>query len=154
RLGELLAAEAARLNDVHEPTGTSCGAIPHCKIGDFVTALGADTAAPGTRIVWEAKTNKSYDLAGALKELEQARKNRQAQVGVFVFSKDAAPDGVEPFVRYGNNLVVLWDADDAVSDLYVRAALSVARALVIRETHESAESEQALNSIELATRAI
>jgi hypothetical protein len=154
RLGELLAAEAARLNDVHEATGTNWGAISHCKIGDFVTTLGVDTAAAGARIVWEAKTNKSYDLAGALKELDQARKNRQAQVGVFVFSRNAAPDGVEPFVRYGNNLVVLWDPEDAVTDLFVKAALSVARALVIRETHESAESEHALNSIELATRAI
>ena len=71
-----------------------------------------------------------------------------------MFSKNAAPDGVEPFVRYGNNLVVLWDPEDAVSDLFVKAALSVARALVVRETHESAESEHALNSIELATRAI
>jgi hypothetical protein len=154
RLGELLAAETARLNDVHEATGTTCGAISHCKVGDFVTTLGADTAAAGARIVWEAKTNKSYDLAGALKELDQARKNRQAQIGVFVFSRNAAPEGVESIVRYGNNLVVQWDPDDAVTDLYVKAALSVARALVIRETHESAESEQALNSIELATRAI
>jgi hypothetical protein len=154
RLGELLAMEAARLNDVHESTGTTCGAISHCKIGDFVTTLGADTAAPGARIVWEAKTNKSYDLSAALKELDQARKNRQAQVGVFVFARDAAPDAAEPFLRYGNNLVVVWEPDDAISDLYVKAALSVARALVIRETHESAESEQALNSIELAARSI
>src|SRR5262249_17204323 len=96
RLGELLATEAARLNDVHEAAGMTCGAISHCKIGDFVTILGADTAAPGARIVWEAKTNKSYDLSAALKELDQARKNRQAQVGVFVFARDAAPDAAEP----------------------------------------------------------
>jgi hypothetical protein len=153
-LGEVLRAEAARLNDLHEATGTTSGAISYCKIGDFVTTLGPDTAAPGARVVWEAKTNKSYDLTGALAELDQARKNRQAQVGVFVFSRNAAPEGAEPFVRYGNNIVILWDADDAVSDLYVKAALSVARALVIRESHESAESEQALNSIEFATRAI
>ena len=153
-LGEVLAAETARLNDLHEPTGTTSGAISYCKIGDFVTTLGPDTAAPGARIVWEAKANKNYDLTGALAELDQARKNRQAQVGVFVFSRKAAPEGAEPFVRYGNNIVILWDADDAVSDLYVKAALSVARALVIRESHESAESEQALNSIESATRSI
>jgi hypothetical protein len=154
QLGELLETEARRLNDVHECTGTTTGAISHCKIGDFVTTLGPDSAAPGARIAWEAKSNKSYDLAGALAELDQARKNRQAQVGVFVFSKDAAPNGVEPFGRYGNNLVILWDPNDASSDLYVKAALTVARALVIRETHESAESEQALNAIGSATRAI
>jgi len=154
RLGELLATESTRLNDVHEATGTICGAISHCKVGDFVTILGADTAAPGTRIVWEAKSSKSYDLAAALGELDQARKNRQAQVGVFVFSKNAAPEGLESFARYGSNLVILWDPDDVTSDLYVKAALTVARALVIRESHDSAESEHALNSIELATRAI
>jgi len=38
--------------------------------------------------------------------------------------------------------------------LNIRIAYSVARALVIRETHESIESEQALNMIDLATRAI
>jgi hypothetical protein len=154
RLGELLAAEAARLNDVHEATGTTVGAIAQCKIGDFITVLGPESAAPSARIVWEAKSNKSYDLASALRELDLARKNRQAQVGVFVFSKSTAPEDVELFARYGNDLVVLWDPEDPVTDLYVKAAFGVARALVIRETHESGESEHALNAIELATRAI
>jgi hypothetical protein len=36
----------------------------------------------------------------------------------------------------------------------VKAAYSVARALVVRETQRSAESEGALNEIELATREI
>ncbi len=154
RLGQLLRAEASRLNDVYEAVGSTTGAISHCKIGDFVITLGPDSAAPNARIVWEAKSNKSYNLADALKELDQARKNRQAQVGVFVLSKDAAPDGTEPFARYGNNIVVVWDPEDHASDLYVRAAYSVARALVIRETHESAESEAAVKAIEEATLAI
>jgi hypothetical protein len=127
-LGELLDIETRRLNDIRESTGATTGAIPYCKTGDFVTTLGPDSAAPGARIVWEAKSNISYDLAGALRELDQARKNRQAQVGVFVFSKDGAPEGMEPFARYGNDLVILWDPDDAASDLYVKTALSVARA--------------------------
>jgi len=154
RLGELLAAEAARLNDVHEASGTTVGAIAQCKIGDFITALGPESAAPGPRVVWEAKSNKSCDLASALRELDLARKNRMAQVGVFVFSKSTAPEDVESFARYGNDLVVLCDPEDGVTDLYVRAAVSVARALVIRETHESGDSEHALNAIELAARAI
>lgn len=153
-LGELLRTEASRLNDVYEAVGTTTGAISHCKTGDFVIALGPDSAAPNARIVWEAKSNKSYDLTGALKELDQARKNRQAQVGVFVFAEDATPDGTEPFARYGNDIVVVWDPEDPASDLYVRAAYSVARALVIRESHESAESEAAVTAIEEATRAI
>jgi len=154
RLGELLSAEAARLNDIYEAVGTTTGAISYCKTGDFVIALGPDSAAPDARIVWEAKSNKSYDLAGAIKELDQARKNRRAQVGVFVFAKEAAPDGVEPFARYGNDIIIVWDPDDPASDLYVKAAYSVARALVIREAHESAESEAAVAAIEKATLAI
>ncbi len=154
QFGGLLNAEAAHLNDIYESTGNTTGAIGYCKIGDFVTTLGSDTAAPGTRIVWEAKGDKSYDLARALRELDQARKNRQAQVGVFVFSKNAAPDGFEPFARHGDNLVIVWNPEDTSTDICVKAAYTVARALVIRESHESTESEAALKAIESATRAI
>ncbi len=154
QLGELLDAEARRLNDIHESTGATTGTIAYSKVGDFVTTLGPDSAASGARIVWEAKSNKSYSLAGALVEIEQARKNRQAQVGVFVFASGAAPDGLEPFARYGNDLVIIWEPEDRSTDLHVKAAFSVARALVIRETHEASESEQALNAIELSTRAV
>lgn len=75
-------------------------------------------------------------------------------MGVFVFAQDAAPDGTEPFARYGNDIVIVWEPEDPSSDLYVRAAYGVARALVIRETHESAESEAAVAAIEKATLAI
>lgn len=112
RLGHLLAFEAHRLNDVHEPTGSSVGVINHCKIGDFVTQLGTDSAAPGARIAWEAKSNKAYDVPAALGELEQARKNRRAQIGIFVLAKASAPEHMDPFQRHGNNLIVVWDADD------------------------------------------
>ncbi len=154
RLGHLLAFEAHRLNDVHEPTGSSVGVITHCKIGDFVTQLGSDSAAPGARIVWEAKSNKSYDVPAALGELEQARKNRRAQIGIFVLAKASAPEHMEPFQRHGNNLIVIWDADDPGTNVLVRAALSVARALVIREAQHDSESAEALKNIETAACAI
>ena len=154
QLGLVLAAEAQRFNDPHVATGHTTGAIKNCKMGDFVTELGPDSAAPGARIVWEAKDDRSYDLKRALAEMEEGRKNRQAQVGVFVFARSAAPDGLQPFARYGNHLVVMWDPDDPASDLFIKAALSVARALVIRESHEAVETEEAVNAIELATRAI
>ena len=154
QLGQFLDAEARRVNDIPERTGTTTGAIAYCKKGDFLTILGPDSAAPGGRVVWEAKSDKSYGLPEALQESEQARKNRQAQVGVFVFSPSAAPDGLEPFGRYGDDIVIIWDPDDPLTDVYVKSALSVARALVIRETHESIESEQALDAIGRSTRAI
>ncbi|MEQ1947398.1 MAG: hypothetical protein ABL995_09420 [Bryobacteraceae bacterium] len=154
QIGLLIATEAQRLNDPHELAGMTTGAIKNCKTGDFVTTLGPDSAAPGARVVWEAKEDKSYDLKRALAEIELARKNRQAQIGVFVFSRSTAPEGLQPFARYGSDIVITWDAENADSDLNVRVAYSVARALVIRENHESIESEQALKAIDIATRAI
>jgi hypothetical protein len=154
QLGQVLVIEAQRQGDLPESTGSSSGVIKNCKIGDYVVELGMDSAAPGVRIAWEAKEDQSYDLKRALAEIEQARKNRQAQVGVFVFSKKAAPVGQQAFCRYGHDLVIVWDADDATSDLYVQVACSVARALAIRQNQEKSETTESVQEIERATRAI
>lgn len=152
QLGELLSAEAQRLGDVYEAVGATTGAIKNCKTGDFVTALGPESSAVGARLAWEAKEDKSYDLRYALTEIEQARKNRQAQIGIFVFSKTTAPADLQPFGRYGNDIVVVWDAEDATTDLYVKVAYSVGRALAIRVRDDSAQTQ--VQEVELATRNI
>jgi hypothetical protein len=154
QLGDVLSTEAQRLGDVHRATGNTVGVIKSCKTGDHVTQLGPDSSAPGARIVWEAKEDKKYDLTAALEEIDGARKNRDADVGVFVFSRKTAPNGLQPFSRYGNDIVIVWDADDPASDVYVKAAYSVGRALSIRAREESSHSEEALRSLELATRAV
>jgi hypothetical protein len=154
QLGEVLVQEAQRQGDLPEATGSSTGLIKNCKIGDYVVELGPDSAAPGARITWEAKDDQSYDLKRALAEIEEARKNRQAQIGVFVFSKSTAPVGQQPFSRYGNDLVIFWDSEDAASDLYVKVACSVAKALAIRQKQEKSETTEAVHEIERATRAI
>lgn len=154
QLGDLLSSEAQRLGDVHRATGTSVGVIKSCKTGDHVTQLGPDSSAPGAKIVWEAKEDKKYDLTQALEEIETARKNRDAQVGMFVFSKKTAPADLEPFGRYATDIVIVWDADDPASDVYVKAAYSVGRALSIRSRERSSQSEEALRSLEQATRAV
>jgi CO dehydrogenase/acetyl-CoA synthase alpha subunit len=106
------------------------------------------------RIVWEAKQDKSYDLKRALAELDTARKNRQAQIGVFVFSRITAPDGLSSFSRYGNDIVVVWDESDITNDVFVHAAYSVARALAIRQKVVSAKTDATTQEIELAVRAV
>ena len=154
QLGGLLAGECQRLGDVHEATGNSTGTIKNCKVGDHVTQLGPESPAPGARIAWEAKEDRGYDLRKALAEIEEARKNRQAQVGVFVFSRRTAPAELQPFARYGTDLVVVWDAEDPATDVYLRAALSVARALVLREHGEAAQAQEIAAEIDSATRTI
>lgn len=132
-VGQVLQAEAQRLGDIFEAVGGTTGAAPYCKVGDHVIVLGPDSAAPGARVICEAKEDKSYNLRKALDELQVARRNRQAQVGLFVFSRSTAPAGQEALLRQGSDIVVLWDSEDPASDVYLRAALSLARALVIRE---------------------
>ncbi len=116
RLGALLSEEAQRLGDIYEATGETTGAIRSCKKGDYVMQLGADSAAANARIVWEAKEKQAYPLRAALEEIDEARRNRMAQVGVFVFSRKTAPEGIETLQRHGSDIVVVWDADEPASD--------------------------------------
>lgn len=154
QVGDFLSNEAQRFADVYQAVGNSTGLIKNCKRGDHVIELGPDSAASGARVVFEAKQDKSYDLRAALGELEDARKNRDAQIGVFVFSRVSAPEGQQPFARYGEDLVVVWDAEDAGSDVFLQAAYSVARALALRVSRESGHAQEAVLEVQLATRSI
>jgi hypothetical protein len=152
QLGSLLAAEAQRLGDVYEATGETTGIIKQCKKGDHVVELGSDSVAAHARIVWEAKEKQSYSLRAALDEIGEARRNRSAQVGVFVFSRAAAPEGLESLARHGSDLVVVWDTEDRGSDLVVKAAYSLARALAVREKRADKVAQAAVVEIERSAR--
>ena len=154
QLKGLLAAESQKFGDIYEATGNTTGTIKNCKVGDCVTELGPDSQAPEVRIVWEAKEDKSYDLRRALAELDTARKNRQAQIGIFVFSRQTAPEDLNSFSRYGNDVVVIWNESDVTTDVLVRAAYSVARALAIRQKAVAAKTDATTQEIELAVRAV
>jgi hypothetical protein len=75
-------------------------------------------------------------------------------VGVFVVARESAPEGFEPFRRIGADLLVIWDAEDPVTDFYLRAALSVARALVVKQHAESGRAAADVRGIEQSVRAI
>jgi hypothetical protein len=154
RLGALLADEAQRLGDLHESTGDSTGVIKNCKVGDHVVELGSESAAAHARVVWEAKDKQGCSLRAALEEIDEARRNRQAQVGVFVFSSATAPAELESLQRHGSDIVVVWDSEDRRGDLVVRAAYSLARALAVRERRTDRESLAAIAEIERAARGI
>lgn len=99
--------------------------------------MGSEHAASGARIVIEAKEDNSYKLDKALAEIEEARKNRDAQIGIFVFSKRSAPEDLEPFTRDGSDVVIVWDAEDSASDIILDASLSVAKAICVQDRSQS-----------------
>lgn len=153
-VGSIVQTESQKSGEVFEETGCKTGVIAYCKMGDHVVTLGAESAVPGAKIVVEAKEDKSYDLVKALKEIEQARQNREAQVGIFVFSKNTAPPGLDPFSRHGKHIVVVWDRDDPATDIFLRVSLSVAKALVIREQLSDAKSKTSILALKTALVAI
>ncbi len=149
-----LQAECQNSGDIATHTGNTTGLIKNCKIGDVVVELGPENAAAGSRIVVEAKESGNYNLAKAREEMETARKNRGAGVGIFVYSKRTAPDDVQPLVRYGNDIFVTWDADDAASDIYLWAGVSIAKALSTRKAVRRDVKEANFDSIERAIREV
>lgn len=137
---ELLLRESQKVGDVAARTGNTTGVIRNCKVGDCVLQLGPDTAAAGAKIVVEAKEKVNYDLTAARAEIEQARKNREAQVGLFVFSRKTAPAGLDSLARYGDDVFVLWDCEDAATDLFLTVGLTLARALCVRTQQQQSQS--------------
>jgi hypothetical protein len=135
-LFQLLQMESQRCGDLATWTGNTTGLRKNCKVGDAVVELGPESAAPGAKIVVEAKEKISYQMVTARDELDVARKNREAQVGLFVFSKKSAPAGIEPLTRHGCDIFVVWDSDDPTSDLFVRTGITLARALCVRSQQE------------------
>jgi hypothetical protein len=112
-----------------EFTGNSTGLIKNCKKGDCLVELGPEHAAAGARICVEAKEVVGFDLRQARAEIEEGRKNRDARIGMFVYSKKTAPTGLEPISRFGDDVFVIWDAEDATTDIFLKLGLTVARAL-------------------------
>jgi hypothetical protein len=147
---DFLICQSQHAGDVATPTGHATGLIKNCKVGDCVIELGPDSAAPGAKIAIEAKEEAGYSLARAREEVETARKNREAEWGVFVFSKKTAPAGIEPFSRYGNDFVIVWDAEDAATDVFLKAGIIAARALCFRAERQSAAQQVDFQAIDKA----
>ncbi|MGH7437288.1 MAG: hypothetical protein ACRENE_16550 [Polyangiaceae bacterium] len=146
-VGDFLRLEGQRFGDLYEAVGATKGQIDR-KTGDHLLTLSPESGAPGARIVCEAKARKGYTERGALEEIERARKNRDACVGLVVMDRATAPEGIEPLRRIGDDVLVVWDADDTASDLVLRLGVSVARALCVREAAASSAAEASLEQID------
>lgn len=141
-------------NDMVEFTGNSTGLIKNCKKGDCLVELGPEHAAAGARICVEAKEVQGFDLRQARAEIEEGRKNRDARIGMFVYSKKTAPAGLEPISRFGDDVFVIWDAEDATTDIFLKLGLTVARALCSRAQAERQAQQVDFTTVDKALLAI
>jgi hypothetical protein len=145
---DFLQARSQKAGDLVLQTGRTTGSIKNCKKGDATIQLSQENTAAGARIVIESKEDATYTVSDALEEIEIARKNRTAEVGVFVFSMKTAPNGIEPFARYGDDILIIWDADDPQNDVNLIAAISVAKALCTRKIAARNQQTADFDSIE------
>jgi hypothetical protein len=150
---EFINRHAQHRGDVAEDTSDTTGLMKGRKFGDAVIELGADCAAAGARVVIEAKEEAKYSFRDAREEIENARKNRDAQQGVFVFSHLTAP-AMEPIVRHGADVFVVWNAEDPQTDAYLHAALEISRALCVRRCQTAQLSAVSFEPIDGAILAI
>jgi Restriction endonuclease len=155
----MLQSEAQRAGGVCERLAGTPGAEGR-KVGDYVLTLGPESAGAGARIVCECKADKGYTEAKALAELALARKNRQADVGIFIVARESARalgegrDGFEPLRRVGMDLLVIWDADDTTTDVYLKAAISIATALAVKQHGELGRAGADVRGVEQSVHAI
>jgi hypothetical protein len=134
---EGMLAEAVRGTDhLVERTSDAAGHVMASKKGDFVLTLDPETMrGSAVRLVVECK-DRSVSGRAMRDELLEAKRNRDAAVGLVVFSTDHAPAGIEPFdVRLGDVYCAIdpHHPEPATLD----AALRLARLLALAQSREA-----------------
>lgn len=150
-LYDCVAEIGRQLGDTTENVRSIVGAVPRSKKGDYVSTLGSTSGAPGSRIVIEAKKEQGYKLKDAIDELKEAKANREAGVGIFVFAKGYEPPEVGDFHFIGNDFFVTVDGEameKGQSILFFDAAYKIVRALIVTSARKSDSHEVDLEQIQ------
>jgi hypothetical protein len=152
----VFAEAAAHHGDVLEDTSRQRGTSGSL-VGDLVVTLNPDDfGGQRAALVLEVKAKK-LSLRKTLDELGAAMANREAQVGLAVFSsKEVAPPGHSVFVPHGNMAVLVLDSE--TPDLgAVELAMAWSR-WVLRRSSEGGlstfDAERFNEAIAKATRAL
>lgn len=137
-------AEVGRqVGDETEFVRGTVGSVSRCKKGDFLATLGETSGAPGKKLVVEAK-DQPKRLKDALDELQEAKKNRGASCGIFVFARGAEPAEIGDFRRIGEDFYVTVDKEDLATGkalLFLESAYKIARALAVAAARKDKAGE-------------
>lgn len=134
---------------VVDNVGSTVGARPGSKVGDQTLRFTDESVFAGATLVIEMKHDASYTITKALAELDVARSNRGAQVGLFVMARSHAPAGFPLMARYGQDLLVTWDDQDESTDAYLHAGVILGLALASRQRRPMDEGDtKALADVE------
>jgi len=125
--------DAEAVGDAKEATG---------KVGDVVVGIDACNGPARGRIVFEAK-NKKLSRPEALRELDRAREQRNAEFAVLVVAGEAKiPAKLLPLREYnGDKMVVTYDPAEGSLGLQVAYSLARARVLLRRADGDGIDAE-------------
>ena len=126
----LLGAIARGGGDLLERTGNEAGSTLKSKKGDFVLTLNPGlTRGADVRMVVEVK-DRSISIPAMRAELRDAKANRDASVGLVVFTPAHAPAGIAPFDVRGDDVWCVLDPEDVEPSMF-EAAVRMARYIAL-----------------------
>jgi len=138
--------------DLLDRTADEQGALLRSKKGDFLLTVDPrSTHGAGLRIVVECK-DRAMSGRAMRDELEEAKRNRDACVGLVIFSEAHAPAGIAPFDIRGSDVYCVVDPHDVDASI-LEGAVRLARLLALT-TRRAAEAEVDAAAVEAALAAI
>lgn len=145
----VFAAIGRQLGDQTELVRGKPGKLGRSKKGDFVATLGQDSGAPNLRLVLELK-DSPYNLKEAVDELAEAKENREAACGIFVFSKGFEPREIGDFRRIGEDFYCTVDKEALKEGrplIFFDSAVRIARAMSVASARKEKAGEADLQRI-------
>jgi len=120
--------------DIPEYTADISGKIARSKVGDVVVTINpSSTGDIPLRIVFEAKDSGAYNIQKIQKELNEARENRDAHIGIAVFTEDTCPLECTPFQQYGDDVIICTFNQDDRECLGLNLAYRVSRIAALKK---------------------
>jgi hypothetical protein len=129
-------------NDMVALTGKMTGTIKQCKIGDICIEIDKDFIPAQKRIVIEVKGSMGYTMQKAIDELDKAKKNRDASIGIFAFEKGCEPDGMGDLKINRHDFYITVDRsalENGDSVPYLDSAYDLSRLLILAFEKEKTE---------------
>ena len=98
----------------------------------------------------EAKKEQGFRLKDAIDELKEAKENREAEAGIFVFAKGYEPPEIGDFHRIGEDFFITVDEkfiENRQPLLFFEAAYKIVRALIVTTARREVVQELDLDRI-------
>ena len=124
--------------DTIDDVSKNSGVISRCRTGDALITLHDDCAAPGAKIVIEAKEAEGQTMSSIREEIALARKNREAAFGIFVLSaKTLFSKKINRVQKFKQDIIVVWDSENEDSNLILEYALTFVKSFIVKTSREN-----------------